>query len=120
MAPDGFGGTRERAESNGFVLGVQESIKLCAARFHAFGKLSLRDPLVRHQSIKLTSDHAFDRARGHFCMDTVLLEELIERRPDASLSTSGLFHVISFFRLIAISRSASGIFCVFFMKACRS
>jgi hypothetical protein len=61
---DGLGGTRERAESNGFVLGVQESIKLCAARFHAFGKLSLRDPLDRHHSIKLTSNHAFDRARS--------------------------------------------------------
>ena len=109
------------AERHRLVLGIEKTIKLGAAGFHARREFGLGDFLAPHQFGKLPRQYAFDRARGRIFIDAVLFQEVIEGRAD---SASPLFlrlpHVTSFLRLWANSRSPAGFFCVFLMNPCNS
>src|SRR5437588_7681182 len=110
---DGVGGARERAEGDGLVLGIEHAVELGAAGLHEPRQLGLAQALVPHQRVDLPRDHALDGARGHFFVDAFLLQEVIERRSDATLF---LLHVTSFFLFVARSKSPCGVFCVFLMN----
>src|SRR5258708_30469659 len=112
MPPHRLGGARQRAERDGFVVGVEQAIELSPARLHSFRQGRFRQPLILHQRVELTRDDALDRARGHLFIDAFLLQELVEGRADMAF----LFHVMSFRRFVAKSRSATGVFCFFLMN----
>src|SRR5579871_1920137 len=95
---------------------IKKTVELCAAGLHASGQFGLGEALFFHEHVKLARDNALDRPCGYLLVDSFLLQKVVERRSNASFS----FHAISFFLFIASSRSASGVFCVFFMNACKS
>jgi hypothetical protein len=119
MPSDRLRGSRERTKRHRLVLGIEQTIELSPACLHARRKFGFGNFLTLHQFTELSSQHTLDRPRGHAFIDTVLLQKIIEGRPDFSFpDLSGLLQSISLFRLTANSRSLAGVFCVFLMKAC--
>src|SRR5207248_5261981 len=68
------------AERHRLVLGIEKTIKLGAAGFHARREFGLGDFLAPHQFGRLPRQYAFDRARGRIFIDAVLFQEVIEGR----------------------------------------
>ena len=106
----------QSGERHGFVLGVEQAFQLRAARLHALCQRRLGQSLLAHERVELTRDHALDGARGHLLVDALLPQPVVVRGADAALLP---FHVNSFMRLVARSRSFLGVLCVFLAKPCR-
>src|SRR5437763_1200582 len=82
------------------------------------GVRGLGQAMLAHEAVELAGDHALDGARRHLLVESVLPQEVVERRSDAPLRVGFLrFHAISFIRWRARAMSASGVRCVFLMKA---
>jgi hypothetical protein len=118
MPPHCLRGPRQRTESHGLVFRIEQAIELSAACLHARGELGLGNFLTPHQFVKLPHQHALDSPRGYALVDSVLLQEVIEGRSNSAFLAGCFLDVISFFRLIANSRSPAGVFCVSLIKAC--
>src|SRR5580704_6965833 len=116
LPSDGLCGAGERAERHGFVGRVEKPVKLRAARLHTFSQFRLGKALVFHEDVKLAGDHALDGARRHLFVNALLLQKVVKGRADAAF----LFHVTSFLRFAANSRSECSVFCVLLVNACRS
>jgi hypothetical protein len=88
VASDGLRSTRKGTERDGLVVGIEQAIKLRPAGFHTLGEGRFREPLILHEGIELTCDHALDGAGSDFFVEPLALQEFVERRIRCGLSTS--------------------------------
>src|SRR5258708_7284505 len=110
-----MGGGGERAQCHRVVVRVEQAVELGTAGLHALGEHGLGEVVLAHDAVELTRNDALDGLARDLLVEALFLQEVVERRANAA----SLFLAISFKRFMARSRSASGVFYIFFMKAWR-
>lgn len=115
-AADSGGSSLHGVELHLLVVGIEQPVKVGAARAHAACHLHLADALLLHGLGNLPSEHALDRVGVGVGRQALVLQEALEG--GANVWVVGRHLSTSFCRVRARSRSGCGVFCVFFTKPC--
>jgi hypothetical protein len=79
---DGSRGALNGVELDFVIVGIEQSVELGAAGFHALRHRVFAELLRGHALGDLPGEDALDGLTRGFIADSFLLEEVIERRPD--------------------------------------
>src|SRR5262249_31550771 len=120
---DGPRGARDGVELDGGIVGVEQAIKLRAARAQAGSQRALADPALLHDLRELPGDHALDGDGFDLVEDTVLLQHAVQRRAAMAVALDPcLCHARLRLCLLMLVRasaiSAAGVVRVFFRIPC--
>ena len=80
-----MGGAGEGGEGDGFVLWIQQPVKLRAAGLHAPRQFGLGDFLIHHERIQLPREHALDGAGADLLVDALFFQEVVEGGADTGV-----------------------------------
>src|SRR5262249_5736109 len=116
LSAENSGGFLQSAQGYGFIVWIKQPVEGGAAGSHAARHFNFGKAFLLHSSFHLTGNDALDRSRAHFLVNTFLAQPTIKSRADVLF----LQFPSPFLRLSARSISRSGVFCVFFIKPCKS
>src|SRR5262245_36538585 len=108
----------QRFQRDVALLGIKQPIELGTARFHERRHLALGQLLFLHRLLDLPGDDLLDCNGAELFEHALFLEELIEGAAPVRVLLFLAHSSISFMRARARSKSAFGVFRVFFMKPC--